>query len=288
MSSVSEDFVTDVDRTTGMQHNRVDSFLDDMKHEDVSLSGLVTMGLVGSIALLGLHAVASIVSSGLTHGMTMHESLAHVPDVVWDSYTKVLSSNPICTKACTSGAVYAIGDLIAQRTEGGVDDIDQMRVARSMMAGFIGHGPMSHFWYIACDGFFENVLHMTDWWSFIPKIVVDQSFWGPIWNNSYIILLGLMKRESMEKMVSDVKTSTIPLVLSGLKLWPLAHVITYGLIPTENRLLWVDLVEILWVTILATQAASLSRENELPSSLHSSSNDEEFVIHPDSKSIATS
>lgn len=34
-----------------------------------------------------------------------------------------------------------------------------------------------------------------------------------------------------------------------------AHCITYGLIPVENRLLWVDFVEILWVTILATQAS---------------------------------
>jgi protein Mpv17 len=56
-------------------------------------------------------------------------------------------------------------------------------------------------------------------------------------------------------ILADMKRTTIPLVVSGLKLWPLAHCITYGLIPVENRLLWVDLVEILWVTILATQAA---------------------------------
>ena len=74
-------------------------------------------------------------------------------------------------------------------------------------------------------------------------------------NNSYIILLGLMKLESVEAIWQDMKRTTIPLILSGLKLWPLAHCITYGLIPVENRLLWVDVVEILWVTILATQAA---------------------------------
>jgi protein Mpv17 len=34
------------------------------------------------------------------------------------------------------------------------------------------------------------------------------------------------------------------------------HVITYGLIPVENRLLWVDAVEIVWVTILASTASS--------------------------------
>jgi protein Mpv17 len=117
---------------------------------------------------------------------------------------------------------------------------------------------MSHYWYNACDGFFVNVLHLTAWWSFIPKIVVDQTVWGPIWNNIYLILLGMMKMERPETIWNDVKTSTIPLLISGLKIWPAAHMVTYGLIPVENRLLWVDMVEILWVTILATQAAGLS------------------------------
>lgn len=33
-------------------------------------------------------------------------------------------------------------------------------------------------------------------------------------------------------------------------------------IPTENRLLWVDFVEIIWVTILSKQAADQARASE--------------------------
>ena len=64
-----------------------------------------------------------------------------------------------------------------------------------------------------------------------------------------------MKLDSLDSISQDVKRTAIPLIMSGLKLWPLAHCVTYGLVPVENRLLWVDTVEILWVTILATQAA---------------------------------
>jgi protein Mpv17 len=64
-----------------------------------------------------------------------------------------------------------------------------------------------------------------------------------------------MKLESFDNISGDVKRTALPLILSGLKLWPLAHCVTYGLVPVQNRLLWVDTVEILWVTILATQAA---------------------------------
>ncbi|CAN6298664.1 unnamed protein product [Urochloa humidicola] len=39
---------------------------------------------------------------------------------------------------------------------------------------------------------------------------------------------------------------------AGWKLWPFAHLITYGVVPVEQRLLWVDCVELVWVTILST------------------------------------
>lgn len=175
----------------------------------------------------------------------------------WSAYMRQLNDNPILTKAVTSGTVYTIGDVIAQQTETQESEeltLDGMRVLRSFLAGLIGHGPLSHMWYNVCDFSFENVLHLSAaWWPL--KILVDQTVWGPIWNNTYIVLLGLMKRETLETIWSDMKRTTIPLIVSGLKLWPLAHCVTYGLIPNENRLLWVDMVEIVWVTILATQAA---------------------------------
>lgn len=89
-----------------------------------------------------------------------------------------------------------------------------------------------------------------------PTPLLLQVVWSPIWNGSYILLLGLMKRESLSDVFRNVRTTALPLITSGLKLWPAAHIVTYGLIPVENRLLWVDLVEILWVTILSRQAAA--------------------------------
>ncbi|KAL9380038.1 hypothetical protein Peur_028520 [Populus x canadensis] len=38
---------------------------------------------------------------------------------------------------------------------------------------------------------------------------------------------------------------------AGWKLWPFSHLITYGVIALEQRLLWVDCVELIWVTVLS-------------------------------------
>lgn len=49
-------------------------------------------------------------------------------------------------------------------------------------------------------------------------------------------------------------------VQAGWKLWPFAHIVTYGLVPVEQRLLWVDCVEIVWVTILSMFANEKAQE----------------------------
>eukprot|EP00538_Stauroneis_constricta_P013450 CAMPEP_0119556602 /NCGR_PEP_ID=MMETSP1352-20130426/8492_1 /TAXON_ID=265584 /ORGANISM="Stauroneis constricta, Strain CCMP1120" /LENGTH=339 /DNA_ID=CAMNT_0007603577 /DNA_START=29 /DNA_END=1050 /DNA_ORIENTATION=- len=204
---------------------------------------------------------------------------------VWHSYNHVLESSPIATKAVTSGTVYTIGDIISQKTEssGDVDDdgqitepfeLDVVRTLRSTVAGLCGHGILSHFWYEASESFFINQMHWTQWWSVFPKVAIDQLTWGPFWNGVYIMMLGLMKLENPKNIFEDIRRSTVPLLVSGLKLWPLAHVITYSL-PTEHRLLWVDAVEIIWVTILATQANS----NEAPEAT--------ATAEPEMKNLAT-
>uniref|UniRef100_A0A7S4A957 Peroxisomal membrane protein MPV17 n=1 Tax=Pseudo-nitzschia australis TaxID=44445 RepID=A0A7S4A957_9STRA len=242
-------------------------------------SAIFSSGIVAAVVTLALlnpnlnhHQLvmeaASMDVNAMAH--TMQETAMKIPLAIWDSYSAVLSSAPIQTKAVTSATVYAIGDFIAQRTEAQAGDdseelglgnnafeLDGPRLIRSLLAGLIGHGPMSHVWYGVSENLFTNVLHLPNSvWGTAAKITIDQTVWGPIWNNSYIVLLGLMKRNSVETIWSEIKRTTIPLVTSGLKLWPLAHCVTYGLMPVENRLLWVDMVEILWVTILATTAAS--------------------------------
>ena len=249
--------------STGIEE---DSSLTSSMAPPVTHLGLPTAGVSETKNVLGLTLGAGVSVAVLAYALASHNTalahqIAHFPDQLWDQYSAILTAHPIGTKATTSGFVYALGDVIAQRTEQ-QQSWDMARTARSATAGFVGHGPLSHCWYNVCDHLFNDILHWTAWWSTLPKIAVDQTVWGPIWNNTYLLILGILQRQTMANIWDDMKRSTIPLVVSGLKLWPAAHIVTYGLVPTENRLLWVDLVEIVWVTILATQAASLSHNHD--------------------------
>lgn len=62
-----------------------------------------------------------------------------------------------------------------------------------------------------------------------PKVVTDQILWGPFWNAVYICFLGVLKRDAFETIREAVVTTALPLVIAGIRLWPLAHLVTYGL-----------------------------------------------------------
>ena len=224
----------------------------------VDYNAYINIGVIALVAVLALSKLATV-DMGMMRGWTAAEMAVRIPVDNWASYESILHAAPISTKAVTSATVYTIGDIIAQRTEGkSYGDLDRWRVLRSLLAGCIGHGPLSHVWYDWSEDVFTEQFHWTEWWSFFPKVAIDQLTWGPFWNNTYILLLGIMQFRPLKDIWTEIKETTVPLIVSGLKLWPLAHCVTYGLVPVENRLLWVDLVEIVWVTILASAVSGAS------------------------------
>ncbi|CAM9315850.1 unnamed protein product [Choristocarpus tenellus] len=83
------------------------------------------------------------------------------------------------------------------------------------------------------------------------KIVMDQTLYFVTKCSMYIALVGLLRGDSVEEVCSQWKRSIKPVVTTGWKFWPLAHVVTYGFVPARHRVLWVNSVDLLWSSILA-------------------------------------
>ncbi|RYR43333.1 uncharacterized protein LOC107462181 isoform X1 [Arachis duranensis] len=183
------------------------------------------------------------------HGWTLYEILRYVPEHNWVAYEQALKSNPVLAKMAISGVVYSIGDWIAQCYEGKpLFEFDRTRLFRSGLAGFTLHGSLSHYYYQLCESLFP----FQEWWVVPAKVAFDQTVWAAIWNSIYFVVLGLLRFESINNIYGELKSTFWPMLTAGWKLWPFAHLITYGVIPLEQRLLWVDCVELIWVTILST------------------------------------
>lgn len=202
------------------------------------------------VGAAGAFAITKIltVDHDYWHGWTVIEILRYAPLHNWSAYEDALKNNPILAKMMISGVVYSIGDWIAQCYEGKpILDFNRKRMIRSGLVGFCLHGSLSHFYYHVCEALFP----FKDWWGVPIKVAFDQTIWSGFWNSIYFVTLGLLRFESPVSIGSELRATFWPMLSAGWKLWPFAHVITYGVIPVEQRLLWVDCVELVWVTILS-------------------------------------
>ncbi|KAJ9153619.1 hypothetical protein P3X46_027043 [Hevea brasiliensis] len=204
------------------------------------------------------------------HGWTFYEILRYAPQHNWSAYGEALKTNPVLAKMMISGVVYSVGDWIAQCFEGKpLFEFDRARMFRSGLVGFTLHGSLSHYYYQFC----EELFPFQDWWVVPAKVAFDQTAWAAVWNSIYYTALGFLRLESPANIFSELKATFWPMLTAGWKLWPFAHLITYGVIPVEQRLLWVDCVELIWVTILSTYSneKSEARISETPAEAGSSS-----------------
>ncbi|CAE6138453.1 unnamed protein product [Arabidopsis arenosa] len=233
---------------------------------------LMSRGINAAIVLAaGTVAVTKLltIDHDYWQGWTLYEILRYAPEHNWVAYEQILKTNPVLAKMAISGIVYSLGDWIAQCYEGKpLFEFDRARVLRSGLVGFTLHGSLSHYYYQFCEALFP----FQEWWVVPAKVAFDQTVWSAIWNSIYFTVLGLLRFQSPADIFSEIKTTFWPMLTAGWKLWPLAHLVTYGVIPVDQRLLWVDCIELIWVTILSTysnEKAEAQASGETNSSSHS-------------------
>ncbi|CAK8535164.1 unnamed protein product [Lathyrus sativus] len=231
-----------------------------------SMEKLLDRSINASIVLAaGTFALTKLltIDSDYWHGWTIYEIVRYAPQHNWSAYEEALKTNPVLAKMVISGVVYSVGDWIAQCFEGKpIFEFDRARMFRSGLVGFALHGSLSHYYYQFC----EELFPYKEWWVVPVKVAFDQTAWSAVWNSIYYTVVGLLRFDSPINIFNELTATFFPMLTAGWKLWPFAHLITYGVIPVEQRLLWVDMIELIWVTILSTYSneKSEARSSSVP------------------------
>jgi len=184
---------------------------------------------------------------------TSVDLLAHLPMDQIHAYEALVPKNPVFYKACTSGVAYTLGDFVSQIYQGRtLRDVDLARSARSGAAGFVGHGPLCHYWMT----WMENHLDCGGaWYGTGLKVFADQTVWSLYLNAMYSSLIGAFALRDPRDVWADVKATSWPALRSSWRFWPFVHTISFShAVPLDLKLLWVDAMEIVWVTILSKVA----------------------------------
>lgn len=183
---------------------------------------------------------------GLAAGLLVWLAYYDGRPLAW--YDRCALAAPVLVKATTSGVCYCLGDVLSQLAQ--ASPLDARRSARSAVAGFVGHGPLAHYWLGVVD---TRLAFGGAWWSFFPRILLDQGPMSIVYNTVYTTLIGAQQCSSPRDIYADIRSTIYPSFVASVKFWPFVHILTFShAIPQELKVLYVDMAEILWVVVLAT------------------------------------
>ena len=166
---------------------------------------------------------------------------------VWGAYERQLSAQPVLTKGLTSLVGFALGDIIAQTLVEQAAIIDVARVVKFSSFGFLVHGTTCHFFY----NFLDRAVPGTDAKPVATKVAVDQLLWNPVFGCMFFGYLTLYDGGSLSQAVMRIQQSLSTQVTGSWGFWGPAHVINFRFVPTEQRLLYINALQIVYNVFLS-------------------------------------
>lgn len=185
----------------------------------------------------------------------LSESVQETPlEAFWRSYLTLLEEKPILVKSMTSFFGFMIGDLCAQFIMGG--DYDLLRTIRLTLFGVLMDGPIGHCWYLLLD---QNVFpeSPTEPKAVVTKTLLDQLAWAPFFSCVFFtfnqtlqvtqLLLPFVElcfQGHPGTSLAVIRKTLVPTLTANWTLWPLAHIINFKFVPSNQRILYINFVQV--------------------------------------------
>ena len=167
--------------------------------------------------------------------------------LVGDRYNRALAAQPLIVKAMTSFTGFTLGDLLAQKGVEGREEVDLARTARMATFGLLWHGPSGHYFYGFLDRMLPGTMMKTVW----QKVGIDQIAWNPIFGIVFFTSLGLMEGKSTDQITDKIKADLPTAVTGSWAYWVPAHFINFRFIASEQRLLYINGMQIMYNIFLS-------------------------------------
>ncbi|THZ43186.1 hypothetical protein D6C90_05109 [Aureobasidium pullulans] len=102
----------------------------------------------------------------------------------------------------------------------------------------------------------DEIETKLDWKNTMIKWFVDCMTLGALLNTAaFLILMGIMKGRSPGEIGTALRTDIFPIIYASYKIWPLASIVNFALIPVEKRIVFLSAVGLVWGVFLSLTAA---------------------------------
>lgn len=215
---------------------------------------IINAALVTASFGFALYTILNI-DSGMTRGWTQAETVLRIPVDSWRGYEDSLAAKPMLTKTMINTIVYILGDWLSQTIfqRRNALDFDYKRTLRNGLIGSM-FGPYAHKYY----EFSDWILPMSEPINRLYKIAMDQTFFMGSKIATVLFMVVFLAGGSVEESWKNLKDKYKDVMFTAWRIWPFVHCITYTVIPTQHRLLWVSAVDLFWNAILAVLARGQS------------------------------
>mmetsp|Transcript_98903 Transcript_98903/g.251056 ORF Transcript_98903/g.251056 Transcript_98903/m.251056 type:complete len:242 (-) Transcript_98903:301-1026(-) len=163
---------------------------------------------------------------------------------LWAAYLAALASQPVITKAVTSAVISSFGNLFCQIVVEGRGTVDAGRLLRFALLNAFYVAPVLHVWF----GFLNRQIPRPGLAGAALRMLPDQLLVSPIFNFGFLFLLF----SSSGTLVVPSATDLWECIVSSWKLWPVANLLIFWLVPPDLQLLAGSLVNLLWSVYIST------------------------------------
>mmetsp|Transcript_43820 Transcript_43820/g.81841 ORF Transcript_43820/g.81841 Transcript_43820/m.81841 type:complete len:319 (-) Transcript_43820:109-1065(-) len=175
--------------------------------------------------------------------------LAFSPAGMWAGYETALAESPLLVKSLTSLVGWTLGDVLCQT---GVEkvkltELDKARTFRQALFGFAWHGPSSHYFY----GYLDTLMPGATMDKVAAKVFTDQVLWNPIFATIYFSYLNVMQGKTLADLKLKMKQDLLTGVKASWGFWVPAHFVNFRFIPGDQRVLYINTLQILYNIFLS-------------------------------------
>uniref|UniRef100_A0A7R9YBL3 Peroxisomal membrane protein 2 n=1 Tax=Pinguiococcus pyrenoidosus TaxID=172671 RepID=A0A7R9YBL3_9STRA len=162
-------------------------------------------------------------------------------------YKSQLRKRPLTTKSLSSAVIAALGELLSSALKR--QRLSARRLLIFFAYGGLFVGPIMHWWYALLERHCRRYGAGT--YGLLLRLLGDRLIMAPPFLLGSIFFLQTLLSGSVRGGAKAAREQFASVFSSSIKLWTPAQLVNFKLVPIEYRVLFGNLVAILWNAFLA-------------------------------------
>jgi protein Mpv17 len=198
----------------------------------------------------------------------------------WTAYQALLIERPLLTKSVTSSVIMTVSDALTQHLESRIAAAREVspssspdsslsrssnpscvgrrshnwsRSRQSMLTGLVWSGPVAHYWYQSLEILVKSVLRLPSnpLLQLVARIALDAVLFSPFTIAGFFVVATLVQGGTVGEIVNKLRTRWRRALVAAWSFWPVVNVANFGLVSLPYRVLYSNVMSLLWTGYLS-------------------------------------